>query len=79
MLERITEEELAQLSDLDLEVLAIYREMIAGYDLSPQIIKNENVTDEEFAQFLSNYLSLPGVNTITDWKRVRHSIICDFR
>ena len=33
VLQRITEQELAQLSERDLEVLAIYREMIAGYDL----------------------------------------------
>ncbi|WP_442916898.1 peptidoglycan D,D-transpeptidase FtsI family protein [Lysinibacillus sp. 54212] len=69
--ERITEEELAQLSDFDLEVLAIYREMSAGYFLSPQIIKSENVTSEEFARVSERLADLPGVNTTTDWKRVR--------
>ena len=68
---RITEEELAQLTDFDLEVLAIYREMTSGYDLSPQIIKSENVTNEEFALVSERLTELPGVNTITDWKRVR--------
>ena len=69
--ERITEEELAQLSDFDLEVLSIYREMTSGYNLSPQIIKGEDVTDEEFARVSEQLSELPGVNTTTDWKRVR--------
>ena len=71
--ERITDEELAQLSDNDLEVLAIYREMMTGYNLSPQIIKGENVTADEFARVSENLSDLPGVNTTTDWKRVRLS------
>lgn len=71
--ERITDEELAQLTDFDLEVLAIYREMMTGYNLSPQIIKGENVTDEEFARVSEQLSDLPGVNTTTDWKRVRLS------
>jgi penicillin-binding protein A len=71
--ERITDEELAQLTDNDLEVLAIYREMMTGYSLSPQIIKGENVTADEFARVSENLTDLPGVNTTTDWKRVRLS------
>ncbi|WP_107842114.1 peptidoglycan D,D-transpeptidase FtsI family protein [Metasolibacillus meyeri] len=69
--ERITDEELAQLTDFDLEVLAIYREMMSGYNLSPQIIKSEGVTDDEFARVSERLADLPGVNTTTDWKRVR--------
>ncbi|QBK26246.1 peptidoglycan D,D-transpeptidase FtsI family protein [Ureibacillus thermophilus] len=71
--ERITDEELAELSDFDLEVLAIYREMASGYNLSPQIIKSENVTAEEFARVSERLFDLPGVNTTTDWKRVKLS------
>lgn len=71
--ERITEEELTQLTEKDLEVLAIYREMLSGYNLSPQIIKSENVTDEEFALVSERLSDLPGVNTTTDWKRVKLS------
>ncbi len=69
--ERITDEELAELSAHDLEVLAIYREMTSGYYLSPQIIKNENVTPEEFARVSERLPDIPGVNTTTDWKRVK--------
>lgn len=71
--ERITDEELAQLTEFDLEVLAIYREMTSGYNLSPQIIKSENVTDAEFARVSERLSDLPGVNTTTDWKRVKRS------
>lgn len=71
--ERITEEELAELTPFDLEVLAIYREMSSGYDLSPQIIKGEEVTDEEFARVSERLYELPGVHTTTDWKRVKLS------
>ncbi len=73
--EKITEEELASLTAEDIEALAIFREMTSGYALSPQIIKNEGVTPEEFAR-VSERLTNPklkGVNTITDWKRVKTS------
>ncbi|MFP3919234.1 penicillin-binding transpeptidase domain-containing protein [Lysinibacillus telephonicus] len=73
--ERITEEELNQLTEFDLEVLAIYREMASGYNLSPQIIKSENVTDAEFARVSERLSDLPGVNTTTDWKRVKLSSV----
>ncbi len=69
--DRITEEEILAMGDFELEVLAIYREMQTGYNLSPQIIKAENVTNEEFARVSERLSDLPGVNTTTDWKRVR--------
>ncbi|WP_298830208.1 penicillin-binding protein 2 [uncultured Planococcus sp.] len=71
--DKITDEELASLTAEDLEILAIYREMTSGYALAPQMIKNEGVTDEEFAR-VSERLTDPklkGVNTVTDWKRVK--------
>ncbi|MEK6267113.1 MAG: penicillin-binding protein 2 [Planococcus sp. (in: firmicutes)] len=73
--EKITEKELASLSGEDLEVLAIFREMTSGYALTPQMIKNEDVTDEEFAR-VSERLTDPdlkGINTVTDWKRIKSS------
>jgi len=71
--ERITNEDLLQLSDADLEVLAIYREMASGYSLSPQIIKSENVSADEFARVSERLTEFSGVNTTTDWKRVKLS------
>ncbi|TWT09122.1 penicillin-binding protein 2 [Planomicrobium sp. CPCC 101079] len=73
--EKITDKELESLTEEQLEVLAIFREMTSGYALSPQIIKNKDVTPEEFAR-VSERLTDPklnGVNTITDWKRVKSS------
>ncbi|AYC29582.1 peptidoglycan D,D-transpeptidase FtsI family protein [Paenisporosarcina cavernae] len=79
--ERITEEELASFTPNELEVLAIYRQMLAGYALTPQVIKtkdpnpradepNDEVTAEEFARVSERLTDLPGVNTTTDWNRV---------
>nr|WP_173799874.1 penicillin-binding transpeptidase domain-containing protein [Domibacillus mangrovi] len=68
-LERITEEDLKELTADELEVLAIYREFTSGYALTPQIVKNVNVTDVEYAVVSENLSSLPGVNTTTDWER----------
>jgi penicillin-binding protein A len=68
-LKRITEEELNSFSEDELEVMAIWREFNSGYALTPQIVKNEGVTPEEFAAVSENLESLPGVDTTTDWKR----------
>lgn len=67
--ERITEEELNSFSKKELEVLAIFREMASARALSPQIIKNKNVTDKEFALVSENLSILPGVDATTDWDR----------
>lgn len=69
--ERITAEELGTLTKTDLEVLAIYREMLAGYALAPQIIKSD-VKPDEFARVSERLSELPGVNTTTDWERVKN-------
>ncbi|WP_421385493.1 peptidoglycan D,D-transpeptidase FtsI family protein [Bacillus salacetis] len=68
-LDRITEKDLASLSKQDLEDLAIFREMNSGYALSPQMVKNKGVTQEEFARVSEHLSELPGVNTTTDWER----------
>lgn len=68
-LERITESDLAELTEQDLEILGIYTIFRSGYLLTPQIVKNEGVTDEEFAIVSENLAYLPGVDTTTDWVR----------
>ncbi|TQR19537.1 peptidoglycan D,D-transpeptidase FtsI family protein [Psychrobacillus vulpis] len=70
---RITEEQLQSFSPEELEVIAIYREMASGYALSPQIIKGEDVSVEEFARVSERLGELKGVNTTTDWRRVKTS------
>lgn len=68
-LERITEENLNELTEQELEVLGIYVIFKSGYALTPQIVKNQDVTDEEFAIVSENLEYLPGVDTTTDWER----------
>ncbi|WLV23571.1 penicillin-binding protein 2 [Aciduricibacillus chroicocephali] len=69
-LDRITEEEISGFTDKELKVMAIKKEMDKGYALSQQIVKNENVTPEEYAQVAEHLSELPGVNATTDWDRV---------
>ncbi|MGV1143155.1 hypothetical protein ACV56Z_01485 [Staphylococcus aureus] len=49
------------MSSKDLQVLAIFREMNAGTVLDPQMIKNEDVSEKEYAA-VSQQLNY-GVNT----------------
>jgi penicillin-binding protein A len=68
-LERITNEEINSFSNEELEVLAVYRQFNSGYALTPQIVKNKDVTPKEFAVVSENLDLLPGVDTTTDWER----------
>ncbi|WP_369902601.1 peptidoglycan D,D-transpeptidase FtsI family protein [Bacillus manliponensis] len=66
--DRITEEELNELTANDLEVLAIKSKMDSGYSMTPQIIKKD-VTPQEYAVVSENLAKLPGVDTTVDWDR----------
>jgi penicillin-binding protein A len=68
-MDRITVEELNQLSKEDLEVIAIYREFSNGSKYTIQIVKNNGVTPHEYAAVSENLQRLPGVDTTTDWER----------
>lgn len=68
-LERITEKDLQEITEEQTEILAIYVAFNSGYALTTQIVKNENVTDEEFAKVSENLQFLPGVDVTTDWER----------
>ncbi|MFB9761823.1 peptidoglycan D,D-transpeptidase FtsI family protein [Ectobacillus funiculus] len=68
-LARITDAELQELPPAQLEVLAIKRQMDSGYTNTPQIIKNKDVTPQEYAIISENLDKLPGVDTTTDWDR----------
>ena len=69
-LSRITDADLKNLSNKDIETLAIFREFKLSDKTVPHIVKNENVTPEEFAVVSENLQSLPGVDTLTDWDRI---------
>lgn len=71
--DRITKKELKSFTKSELKVLAIYSKMIAGYNLSPQIIKSTDVSDKEFAIVSERLNELPGVSTTTDWARKKKS------
>ncbi|UTH03608.1 penicillin-binding protein 2 [Macrococcoides canis] len=66
---KLTSKQINKLSKKELQVAAIYREMSSGSQLSPQIIKNEDVTEKEYALVSQNLGELPGVNTSMDWDR----------
>ena len=67
--ERITEEELSELTDRDLEASYIYYLMNKGYSYSEKTIKNKDVTDSEYAIISSNLNNLKGIGTRLDWER----------
>ncbi|MFB4166484.1 peptidoglycan D,D-transpeptidase FtsI family protein [Virgibacillus sp. JSM 102003] len=69
MLDRISEEEINGYSKQQLEVMAIKKEMDKAMTLTPQVVKNENVTPKEFARVAEHLDVLPGVNATTDWNR----------
>lgn len=66
---KVRSKQLNELTKKDLQVLAIYREMNAGSTLDPQMIKNEDVTEKEYAAVSQQLPKLPGVNTTMDWDR----------
>ncbi len=68
--ERITEEELNSLNDLDKEAAYIYYLMNKGYSYAEKVIKNSDVTEEEYAYISENVDTLRGFNTKLDWERV---------
>lgn len=68
-LERVTEEELAQLTDIDREAAYIYALMNTGYSYAEKVIKKEGITDEEYAKISENVANLNGINTRLDWER----------
>lgn len=68
-LERITDEELNMYSDIDKESAYIYYLMNKGYAYEEKIIKNENVTDREYAYISENSSHYKGVNTKLEWER----------
>lgn len=67
--ERITEEELAQFTERDLEAAYIYSLMNKGYSYSEKVIKEDQVTDLEYAIINEREAELSGVTTELSWER----------
>lgn len=68
-LERVTEEDLKDYGDIDKEACYIYNLMNKGYYYTEKEIKNEGVTDEEYAIIAENIDTLPGFNVKLNWER----------
>ncbi|GGK09099.1 penicillin-binding protein [Lentibacillus kapialis] len=69
IIDRISEDKVDDYSKQQLEVIAIKKEMDKAMTLTPQVIKNEGVTSEEFARVSARLDELPGINATTDWNR----------
>lgn len=68
-IERVTNEDLSIYTELDKKAAYIYTLMNTGYSYDEKNIKNEDVTDEEYALVSENLSELKGVNTKLDWER----------
>lgn len=68
-LERISEEDILNLSEEDLKVAYLFYLMRDGYSYTEKIIKS-NVSDYEFAYISENNSELDGFDTKIDWIRV---------
>lgn len=68
-IEKVTEEDVLDLSDTEKEAAAIFSKMNGAYALTTINIKNDQVTDDEIARVSENLNKLPGIDTGTDWVR----------
>ena len=69
-LERIDEDDLKEYNEDDKKAAYIYTLMNTGYSYAEKVIKDTDVTDEEYALVAENLSKLDGVNTKLDWQRV---------
>ena len=69
-LDRITEEDLSKYTNNDKEVAYIYYLMNKGYFYQEKIIKDENITDEEYAYIAEHNYELNGFDVSYRWERV---------
>ena len=67
--ERITPEDLSKYTEEDKKTAYIYYLMNKGYSYAEKILKNKDVTDDEYAYISENIDNLKGVNTKLDWER----------
>lgn len=66
---RITDEDLNSYVEIDYKAAYIYYLMNKGYSYDEKIIKDEDVTDEEYALISENIEKFKGFNTKLDWER----------
>ncbi|WP_018933863.1 peptidoglycan D,D-transpeptidase FtsI family protein [Gracilibacillus lacisalsi] len=72
-LDAITEKQLKEIdwtSEVK-NVIAIKKELDAARELSPHVVVNEGLTDEEYAKVSEHLHDLPGIDAVIDWDRER--------
>ncbi len=69
-IERITEEDLSKYTDKDKEAAYIFYLMNKGYYYQEKIIKEENITDKEYAYIAEHKDILNGFDVSYRWERV---------
>lgn len=52
-----------------LNIIAIKKELDQAHELSPHIVVNEGITDEEYAKVAEHLHDLPNIDATIDWKR----------
>lgn len=67
--ERI-DDEISEYAERDKKAAYIYYLMNKGYSYAEKVIKNKDVTEEEYAYISENIDNLNGFNTKLDWERV---------
>lgn len=68
-IDRVTKEELAEYTKQDKKAAYIYYLMHKGYYYSEKVIKNEKVTDAEYAYIAESHDDLKGFGVKLDWER----------
>ena len=68
-IERVTEEELNTFNNIDKEAAYIYYLMNKGYSYAEKVIKNKDVTEEEYATIAEHLDELDGIDIKLDWER----------
>ncbi|MGP4074418.1 peptidoglycan D,D-transpeptidase FtsI family protein [Halobacillus sp. K22] len=68
-LDSIKESEVSSYDDQTKEVIAIKKELDKAYALSPHIIKNSDISYEEYSSVAEHLGTLPGINVTSDWER----------
>src|SRR5699024_11623249 len=67
--DRIDEEDIEGFTDYQMQVTAITRQLDKAYALTPEVIKNEDISVEEYAEIAEQLSILPGINTTTERER----------
>ena len=66
---RVTDEDINIYGEEDKKIIYIYTLMNSGYYYNDKVIKNDGVTDLEYAMVGENLDSLPGIDVKLDWQR----------